>query len=95
MPRNKQKNAARAAAHRAEKTSELRFERKISAALTGCTSHVDRAINHSANWRCIKDTEQAVNCENPKYRKVLNEAGRTINAKQKTCGKSSPPRGII
>ncbi len=45
MPRNKQKNLARAAAHRAEKAGQQRFERKIEAALSGCSDRVLKAVN--------------------------------------------------
>jgi len=45
MPRNKQKNLARAAAHRAEKAGQQRFERKIEAALSGCSDRVLKTVN--------------------------------------------------
>lgn len=45
MPRNKQKNLARAAAHRAEKSKDMRLGRSIEAALTGCSDRVLKAVN--------------------------------------------------
>jgi len=45
MPRNKQKNLARAAAHRAEKSKDVRLGRSIEAALTGCSDRVLKAVN--------------------------------------------------
>ncbi len=44
MPRNKQKNLARAAAHRAEKAGQQRFERKLTQAMTGCSDRVLKAV---------------------------------------------------
>lgn len=45
MPRNKQKNLARAAAHRAEKQRDTRLGRNVEAALTGCSDRVLKAVN--------------------------------------------------
>jgi len=45
MPRNKQKNLARAAAHRAGKSKDVRLGRSIEAALTGCSDRVLKAVN--------------------------------------------------
>lgn len=60
MPRNKQKNLARAAAHRAEKAGQQRFERKIEAALSGCSDRVLKAVTQAPNWR-VKDQPSADN----------------------------------
>jgi len=91
MPRNKQKNLARSAAHRAEKAGQQRFERKIEAALTGCSDRVLKAVTQAPNWRGKAEKEiDLVSRENPEYRKVMNESGRQIHAKQKMRGKSIP-----
>jgi len=45
MPRNKQKNLARAVAHRAQKSKDVRLGRSIEAALTGCSDRVLKAVN--------------------------------------------------
>lgn len=51
MPRNKQKNLARAAAHRAEKSKDMRLGRSVEAALTGCSNRVLKAVTQAPNWR--------------------------------------------
>lgn len=91
MPRNKQKNLARAAAHRAEKAGQQRFERKIEAALTGCSDRVLKAVTQAPNWRVKADKEaEFVSRENPEYRKVNNPYGQITNARQKMRGRSIP-----
>lgn len=45
MPRNKQKNLARAAAHRAEKQRNTQLNRNVAAALSGCSDRVLKAVN--------------------------------------------------
>lgn len=91
MPRNKQKNLARAAAHRAEKQRDARLGRKVEAAMTGCSERVLKAVTQAPNWRvkAEKDAE-FVSRENPEYRKVNNPYGQITNARQKMRGKSIP-----
>ncbi|MGK6325734.1 hypothetical protein ACMGEE_01355 [Erwinia sp. DT-104] len=91
MPRNKQKNLARAAAHRAEKQRDARLGRKVEAALSGCSDRVLTAVNQAPNWRVKTDKEaEFVSMENPAYRKVNNPYGQITNARQKMSGKSIP-----
>jgi len=61
MPRNKQKNLARAAAHRAEKAGQQRFERKLTQAMTGCSDRVLKAVTQAPNWR-VKPVESSSIC---------------------------------
>lgn len=61
MPRNKQKNLARAAAHRAEKQRYARLGRKVEAAMTGCSERVLKAVTQAPNWR-VKPVESASIC---------------------------------
>ncbi len=92
MPRNKQKNLARAAAHCAEKEAQKRFERKLTQAMTGCSDRVLKAVN-STEYKMkmrSKPVPEAVSRQNPEYRKVCNEANRQIHAVQKQRGKSIP-----
>lgn len=71
MPRNKQKNLARATAHRAEKSKDMRLGRSVEAALTGCSNRVLKAVTQAPNWRVKADKEvEFVSRENPEYRKV-------------------------
>ncbi|WP_158784124.1 hypothetical protein [Pantoea sp. BAV 3049] len=92
MPRNKQKNLARAAAHCAEKEAQKRFERKVMHAMTGCSGRVLKAVN-STEYKMkmrSKPVPEAVSRENPEYRKVNNPYGQIMNARQKMRGKSIP-----
>ncbi len=45
MPRNKQKNLARAAAQRAEKQRDTQLTRNVAAALSGCSDRVLKAVS--------------------------------------------------
>ncbi len=44
MPRNKQKNLARAVAHRAERMKDVRPQKRVSVAPTGCSERVHKAL---------------------------------------------------
>jgi len=92
MPRNKQKNLARAAAHRAEKSNDMRLGRSVEAALSGCSDRVLKAVNctdYKMKMRS-KPVPEAVSRENPEYRKVNNPYGQITKARQKMRGESIP-----
>lgn len=91
MPRNKLKNQARAAAHRAEKRKDMALTRSVEKALMGCSERVSKAVNRAPDWRVKVEREAGfVSMENPEYRKVRNPLGQQINARQKARGKSIP-----
>jgi cell division ATPase FtsA len=45
MPRNKQKNLARAAAHHAERMKDVELEKRVALSLSGCSARVYKAVN--------------------------------------------------
>ncbi|CAI1926554.1 Uncharacterised protein [Serratia entomophila] len=44
MPRNKQKNLARAVAHRAERMKDIRLQKNVSISLMGVSERVHKAL---------------------------------------------------
>ena len=87
MNNKQRKKLQRAVEHRAAQRNEQRFERKITAALSGCSLNVARAT--SAPSLREKREEVALRIST-KYQKVSNEAGRQIHAVQKFKGRSIP-----
>lgn len=45
MPRNKQKNLARAQAHRAERMKDVELGKRVAVSLSGCSGRVYKAVN--------------------------------------------------
>ncbi|KAB8312963.1 hypothetical protein EH228_04610 [Erwinia endophytica] len=92
MPRNPQKNLARAIVHHERKEYIRKIDRAFNRLAADCSSdRVLTAVTHAPDWRCkSSDEPEFINMENSQYRKVLNEAGRQINARQKQRGKSIP-----
>jgi hypothetical protein len=92
MPRNKQKNVARAVAHQASIREKKQYIGKINRAfakLSGASlPRVEQALR-APNWREPKE-EEFVTRESQQYRKVRNPIGQQINARQKIRGKSIP-----
>jgi len=83
------------AMYKAQCDSDRMMARRIDAAFTklseGCSNKILTAVTQAPDWRCKpSDEPEFINMENPQHRKVLNEAGRVINARQKQRGKSIP-----
>ncbi|UIA85252.1 antitermination protein [Erwinia tracheiphila] len=79
------------------KSSEVMHRPTAGRVVLSCNrkpiDRVSKAVDTSTEYhkQILAAAAKYVECrENPKYRKVLNEAGRTINAKQKMRGKSIP-----
>lgn len=92
MPRNKQKNLARAVAHQAELREKKQYAGKINRAfakLSGEGSERVMQALRAPNWRQPKE-EAFVTLECQQYRKVRNPDGQQVNARQKMRGKSIP-----
>lgn len=79
---------ARRTALVAERRKYEALERKIAAAISGCSRNVAKAVTTASDWRISPGAD--VSMENPAYRKVCNEAGRQIHVTQKQCRQSVP-----
>ncbi len=88
MNNKQRKKLQRAIEHRAAQRSELRFERKITAALSGCSLNVARATS-APSLRDKHETDHPLLCSH-KLHYVRPEATHVVNARQKMRGKSRP-----
>lgn len=86
MNAKERKKLARAIAHRADSMKDVRLEKNIATALTGCTARVYKATMPIP----IRSTEQLTELKFKPHNKVKNPLGQQVNARQKMRGKSIP-----
>lgn len=80
----------RAAEHHERKAYIQKIDRAFNRLSAECSNKVLKAVTQAPDWRVRPEPEVSVNRENPKYRKVCNEANRQIHAVQKRKGSSIP-----